>query len=176
MSLQTGQQAPDARVYKCTGCGYLTALLKGEIVAPCPKCAPEKKVYAWAATHHEIMVKTKNLAEEARKQETWSDKVADKIAIFCGNMIFVYAHALIFLAWVLYNWNNATGFDPYPFGVLTMLVSLEAIILSSFILISQNRQSSVSDLRSELDYQVNLRSEKLISEVRAMLHEMNGKR
>jgi len=172
MPLKPGQPAVEARVYTCSGCGYLTAMLKGEIAAECPHCAPKKKSYAWLSTRYELMLRTKNVAEEVQRRSTWADRFSDKITSFCGNMHFVYAHVVWFALWIVYNLSSSRPFDPFPFGLLTMLVSLEAIMLATFILISQNRQSAISDLRSELDYQVNLKSEKMISEMRAMQQQI----
>ncbi|MFC1687478.1 DUF1003 domain-containing protein [Patescibacteria group bacterium] len=107
------------------------------------------------------------------KNLTWQDKLADKITAFCGNMRFVYFHAVWFFIWVVINiigWINE--WDPYPFGLLTLVVSLEAIFLSTFILISQNRQNERSELRAQMDYEVDQRSEREISKIKAMLEEI----
>jgi uncharacterized membrane protein len=73
-------------------------------------------------------------------------------------MAFVYLHVVWFAAWIV---ANVTGwrFDPFPFGLLTLIVSLEAIFLSTFVMISQNRESTRSDLRAELDFETNALSE-----------------
>ncbi len=88
-------------------------------------------------------------------------RFADWIAGSCGNPAFAYAHAVWFTVWILWNtgWLGLPAFDPYPFGLLTMVVSLEAIFLSMFVLISQNRMSELSEQRSDLDLQINLLSE-----------------
>ena len=90
------------------------------------------------------------------------DRIADVLTAFSGSIAFVYLHVAWFLLWLLAN-RGAFGarfvFDPFPFGLLTLVVSLEAIFLSTFVLISQNRQAARADLRSELDYETNVRSE-----------------
>ncbi|MEU1479401.1 DUF1003 domain-containing protein [Streptomyces sp. NPDC001668] len=90
------------------------------------------------------------------------DRVADAITSFAGTMRFVYLHALWFTAWIALN-EGALGkagiFDPYPFGLLTMIVSLEAIFLSTFVMVSQNRQALRENVRADLDFETNLRSE-----------------
>src|SRR4029079_13825080 len=70
-------------------------------------------------------------------------------------------HVVWFLVWIPWNlgWFGLTPFDPYPFGFLTMVVSLEAIFLSIFVLMAQKRESTIADLREELALQVNLRIE-----------------
>lgn len=69
-------------------------------------------------------------------------RIADAITIFCGSMLFVYVHIVIFGAWISLR---GFGHDHYPFNFLTMAVSLEAIFLSTFILISQNRQQAIAE-------------------------------
>ena len=86
--------------------------------------------------------------------------LADKVSGFCGSPTFLAVHVLWFAAWIGGNvWLGKRAFDPYPFTFLTLVVSLEAIFLSAFILISQNRASRVSDLRNQLDLQINLLTE-----------------
>jgi len=89
------------------------------------------------------------------------DQVADRVTGFAGSLTFVYLHGGWFLLWVLVNvgiFGFTRQFDPYPFGLLTMIVSLEAIFLSTFVMVSQNRQSARSDVRSQVDFESNLRS------------------
>jgi len=81
----------------------------------------------------------RELEEAAMARRTGADRAASAIARFCGSMTFVWIHVLVFATWIGYNslpWFDA--FDPYPFTFLTLVVSLEAIFLSTFILISQN--------------------------------------
>ena len=88
--------------------------------------------------------------------------VADRATAFSGSLPFVYLHAVWFLVWLMVNlgaFGSKLVFDPFPFGLLTLIVSLEAIFLSAFVLISQNRQAARADIRSELDYETNVRSE-----------------
>jgi uncharacterized membrane protein len=90
------------------------------------------------------------------------DRIADAITAFAGTMQFVYLHAMWFAVWIVVNkgWvGKGAVFDPYPFGLLTMIVSLEAIFLSTFVMISQNRQAARENVRADLDFETNLRSE-----------------
>lgn len=99
--------------------------------------------------------------------------MADKITAFSGSMMFVYLHLIVFIGWIVLNVSRAkNGFDPYPFNFLTLVVSLEAIFLSTFVMISQNRQSKQSDLRAELDYEVNVRAEQEICEIKDLLRKI----
>lgn len=87
---------------------------------------------------------------------------ADSITTFAGSMRFVYIHLAWFGAWIALNVGLAGvdhEFDKFPFGLLTMIVSLEAIFLATFVMISQNRQAARSDLRSQLDFENNIRAE-----------------
>lgn len=96
---------------------------------------------------------------EARKSR--QDRIADGITAFSGNLSFVYFHVIWFAVWVCWNTGvfGIPAFDPFPFGLLTMIVSLEAIFLSTFVLVSQNRLTEASDTRAELDLQINLLTE-----------------
>ena len=102
----------------------------------------------------------RKLEELAKTHRSFADRVAERVAGFGGSIAFVWAHALIFAAWVGWNiWPGLPHFDPYPFIFLTLCVSLEAIFLSSFILISQNYEMRVSERRNQLDLQINLLAE-----------------
>lgn len=90
------------------------------------------------------------------------DRAADQITNFAGSLNFVYLHSVWFGIWILVNvgiLGASLKFDKFPFGLLTMIVSLEAIFLSTFVMVSQNRQAARADIRSQLDFETNLRSE-----------------
>src|SRR3954466_4829956 len=90
------------------------------------------------------------------------DRTADRVTDFAGSLNFVYLHAAWFGVWIAINvgiFGVALKFDAFPFGLLTMIVSLEAIFLSTFVMVSQNRQAARSDIRAQLDFETNLRSE-----------------
>jgi len=92
---------------------------------------------------------------------TVSERVADAITKFSGSMTFVVLHIIWFGVWIGYNVIVPNGFDPFPFGLLTLIVSLEAIFLSTFVLISQNRQSARTDQRAAQDFDTDLYSRAL---------------
>ena len=96
-------------------------------------------------------------------------KTADWIAEFSGSLPFLFIHLGLFAVWILLNVKLLPfgGFDPFPFGFLTLVVSLEAIILSVFVLLSQNRQVQRDKVRNDIEYDVNLKSEMEI----AHMHE-----
>lgn len=102
----------------------------------------------------------RNINEEMQIRSTTVEKVADVIAAFSGSITFLVLNAVWFAAWIV--WNTlpfVPHFDPYPFGFLTMMVSLEAIFLSIFVLVSQNRQAAKDRLRADAEYEVNLKAE-----------------
>jgi uncharacterized membrane protein len=104
-------------------------------------------------------------AEDAQKRS--QDRLADKLTQFSGNMWFVYLHAVWFAWWVADNqrWIPGITFDPFPFGLLTLIVSLEAIFLSTFVLISQNRAAAIADMRADIDLQIDLLAEYEITQL-----------
>jgi uncharacterized membrane protein len=100
------------------------------------------------------------LDELAVAQRGFADRVAEFVARFCGSIVFVWIHVALFAGWILWNvLPGTTHFDPYPFTFLTLCVSLEAIFLSSFILISQNYEMRITERRNQLDLQINLLAE-----------------
>jgi uncharacterized membrane protein len=100
------------------------------------------------------------------------DRIADAITRFAGSMPFAYLHALLFGGWILINSGAVPGlrpFDPFPFVMLAMWASVEAIFLSTFVLISQNRMAALADKRADLDLQISLLSEHEITRVLALV-------
>jgi CRP/FNR family cyclic AMP-dependent transcriptional regulator len=102
---------------------------------------------------------SRNVNEVADETLTFGQRIADVIAEFSGSIPFLMLNAVFFGVWLGLNAIPGFAFDPYPFGLLTMIVSLEAIFLSIFVLVSQNRQADKDRIRNELDYQVNLKAE-----------------
>ncbi len=117
------------------------------------------------------------LEEAVKEQRSPGDRVADTITAFCGSMIFVWVHIAWFSGWTAFNALAPKNlrFDPYPFDFLTLVVSLEAIFLSTFILISQNRDARLADRRNHLDLQVNLLSEQENTKMLKMLEAIAEK-
>ena len=120
------------------------------------------------------------LRREAEKKRGLQDRVADAITCFSGSMGFVYLHAVWFALWVVVNSGHLKAvqihpFDPFPYGLLTMLVSLEAIFLSTFVLVSQNRISEQSERQTELALQISLVTEHEVTRVLQMLDAIQDK-
>jgi uncharacterized membrane protein len=111
------------------------------------------------------------------KQKTTQDRIADSITRFAGSMRFVYIHLILFGSWIIWNlgWLGLPPFDE-SLVVLAMVASVEAIFLSTFVMISQNRMNAQADKRAELDLQVSLLAEheitRLVTLVAAMAKKM----
>lgn len=116
----------------------------------------------------------KRIEAAAQSERTRADILSDAIAGFCGSTTFVTLHGIVFALWL--TWNSLPSvpfrFDPPPFGILTVVVSLEAIFLSTFILISQNRQQRIAEQRNHLDLQINLLAEQENSAMLSMLKRL----
>jgi uncharacterized membrane protein len=112
---------------------------------------------------------SRNVNEEMEEHYNLLQRIADWLAWFSGSMPFLLSHTFWFVIWISLNTFilGARAFDPFPFGLLTMIVSLEAIFLACFVLISQNRQAEKDKVRSDIEYDVNIKAELEV----AHLHE-----
>jgi CRP/FNR family transcriptional regulator, cyclic AMP receptor protein len=110
---------------------------------------------------------TRNVNVEEAAQRTLADRAADIIAEFGGSWKFIIAAVLFFNLWVLINTLLLanSGFDPYPYLLLSTAINMLAVLQAPIILMSQNRQSHKDRLRSEIDYQVNLKNELALNEI-----------
>lgn len=102
-------------------------------------------------------------------------QISDDLTAICGSSSFFVLHVAFFTIWIALNlgWiKEVAPFDPFPFGLLTMIVSLEAIFLAIFILVSQNRSSYIDTLREEFHLRVNLIAEEEITKILEILAEM----
>ncbi len=116
------------------------------------------------------------LEEKINRNRSWSEKLADALTSSFGTVEFLLVNTVFFILWLLVNLGFLPGvapFDRFPFGLLTMIVSLEAIFLSVIVLISQNRSSKVASLRQELDFIVNIQAEEEITRILNMLDEIH---
>lgn len=112
---------------------------------------------------------SRNVNEEMEEHTTPLQRIADWIAWFSGSMPFLIINGAWFVIWIMLNTLplGIPKFDEYPFGLLTMIVSLEAIFLSCFVLVSQNRQAEKDRVRADIEYEVNIKAEMEV----AHLHE-----
>lgn len=112
---------------------------------------------------------SRNVNEEVEERLSTFQRIADWISWFSGSMAFLLINGVWFAGWIAINTLpfGIPAFDPYPFGLLTMIVSLEAIFLSCFVLLSQNRQAEKDRVRSDIEYAINVKAELEV----AHLHE-----
>ncbi len=122
---------------------------------------------------------SRNANEEEEDNRTMVLKVADAIAAFSGSMNFLFLHAAIFFVWIIFNVDPLAstkfgGWDKNPFGLLTMSVSLEAIFLSVFVLISANRQAERDKRRNDIEFNVNVKAELQIAHMHEKIDDFHA--
>ena len=123
---------------------------------------------------------SRNVNEEEEDKRTVVQRTADWISDFSGSLAFLFIHIGIFFLWIILNVEPLGSllpfgnFDAFPFGLLTMCVSLEAIILSVFVLLSQSRQVARDRVRNDIEYQVNLKAELEIAHMHEKVDELHA--
>lgn len=118
----------------------------------------------------------KGLKSKMDLDRNWHEKFADLLTDYFGTVLFLILNAIWFFAWMIINTGlipDLPQFDPFPYGLLTMIVSLEAIFLAIIVLISQNRAMRVADLREEIVLQINTLSEQEITKLINMVDEIH---
>ena len=118
-----------------------------------------------------------HLRTKAARERSLQSRIADAITSFSGRMVFAYVHIVWFGLWILLNtgYFGVRSFDPFPYGLLTMIVSLEAIFLSTFVLISQNRLGEETERRADLDLHIGRLTEHELTRVLQMLDVIQEK-
>jgi uncharacterized membrane protein len=136
-------------------------------------------IKAQQADHHNSSERRrqffKSFEAKSLKSRSFLTQVADDLTEAFGSTTFLFLNALFFIAWIILNAGiipDLPAFDPFPYGLLTMAVSLEAIFLSIFVLVSQNRSSYISSIREEVHLRVNLIAEEEITKVLEVLAEI----
>lgn len=117
----------------------------------------------------------KSFEAQALRSRPILTQLSDDLTNIFGSTIFLLLNLIWFLVWIAINLGyipEVAPFDPYPFGLLTMVVSLEAIVLSIFVLVSQNRSSYISSLRDEVHMRVNLIAEEEITKILEILKDV----
>lgn len=111
------------------------------------------------------------IEEESNRGRGMATRISDAVAGFVGTLWFVVIHLALFVLWIVWNvgWLGLAPFDPFPFVFLTLLVSFEAVLTSTFVLIKQNRMSSRADQRAHFDLQVNLLTERELTKALQLL-------
>jgi len=114
----------------------------------------------------------RNPSEEIQEQITLVQRLADWIAAFSGSISFLVANAVWFGIWIWLNESGTWRFDPFPFGLLTMIVSLQAIFLSIFVLLAQNRHAAKDRVRDDIEYEINVKAELEIAHLHEKVEEI----
>jgi uncharacterized membrane protein len=130
----------------------------------CPRCghhSPADAVFCEVPACRKALGEFRYSAEELAAGERWHTALADRVTGFIAHPVYIVVHVVWFALWVAVNtglvmvWRR---FDAYPFALLGILLAVEAIFITGFVLISQTRQGARADLRAELDYEVNVRT------------------
>ena len=141
----------------------------------CPVCGgvnPADAIFCGNPACHKALGEFKYVKEELLSEARWYERLADRISDFIAKPHFLVAHSLWFVLWIAINTGVlavAQRFDEYPFGLLGIILAVEAIFITGFLLMSNNRQSAHANKRAELDYEVNVRTYRLINKVDAVL-------
>ncbi len=117
----------------------------------------------------------KSFEARSLRSRSFLTQIADDLTAICGSTAFLLSHVFIFAIWIIINTDNFPWievFDPFPFGLLTMIVSLEAIFLAIFILVSQNRSSYISTIRDEVHIGLNSIAEEEITKILEVLADI----
>ncbi len=178
MSMLDGR--PRSATLRCTEDARLLVLGRDELLRVLPR-APHMALDMMAqmaarARRVDDVLRSRvarNVNEAVERRLTTVERVADAIAAFSGSIPFLALHTVWFVIWVVWNTVLPHDFDPYPFGLLTMIVSLEAIFLSVFVLLSQNRQAAKDRVRSDIEYDVNVKAEMEVAALHAKVDRLH---
>ena len=145
----------------------------------CPACGGENAADAIFCVHcNKALGPFRYVREELQKGTTRYEAIADKVTDFISRPSFFVVHTLWFVVWALANAGlvmTVRQFDAYPYNLLSILLAVEAIFITGFLLLSQNRQQTLIEKSAELDYEVNVRAYREIQEMQALLRETLGR-
>jgi uncharacterized membrane protein len=147
----------------------------------CPACGGTNTLNAVFCNNpacHKALGDFKYVLEELRAEAQWHHRIADKVTALIAKPHFVAAHFLWFAAWVVLNIGIITYvkvFDDPPFFLLVTILAIETIFMTIFVLISNSRQSTHAQKRAELDYEVNVLTYREITEMHAMMQQMQDR-
>src|SRR5262249_8014536 len=141
----------------------------------CPACGGTNTpdaVFCANTACHKALGEFRYVREELDAETRWFERLADRVSGFIGKPHFIAVHIFWLAVWIAINtglFAIIRRFDDYPFGLLGIILSIEAIFITGFLLISQNRQNAHAEKRAELDYEVNVRTYREINEIDTML-------
>lgn len=139
---------------------------------------PELSARATSESTRKNIETVVRLEQEAVKQRSLGERISDAFTRFMGSMTFVVLHLVLFAVWFVVNlgWTPLRPFDPFPFGILTLIVSAEGVLLAIFVLVSQNRMSRQANQRAHLNLQISLLAEqettKLLQKIQSVLNHL----
>ena len=142
--------------------------------SPRPGSSPPRD-FVHGTLHNENVKKIAALERAALQERSSADRLSAAITRFTGSSAFAIVHALFFAGWLIANTRVLTHrppFDPFPFSFLTLVVSLEAIFLSVFVLMAQNQMTRQADKRAHLDLQIDLLAEQELTVMLSMIHAL----
>lgn len=135
-----------------------------DAVIYCPVCGgenPSDAVFCVNHLCHKALGEFKYVLEELLASKNWLERFADRVALFVSKPHFIILHLVWFVVWILAN-EGYLGviehFDDFPYGLLGIILAIEAVLITGFLLISQHHQYNYSEKRAELDYEINIRS------------------
>lgn len=144
----------------------------------CPACGGENAGDAvFCANHacHKALGEFKYVLEELAGSRSAIERLADAVTDFIAKPKFIIIHVLWFAVWILANQGmlgKFNGFDTYPYDLLSIILAIEAVLVTGFLLISQNHQYAYSEKRAELDYEVNVRSYRKLLELESRITDL----
>jgi Predicted membrane protein len=147
----------------------------------CPQCGGANTADAVFCANpecHKALGDFRYAEEELAREAKAHERVADRVSAFIGNPYFIVIHAVWFVLWIAANAgliSFSPMFDMYPYGLLGIILSIEAIFITGFLLISQNRQSNRAEKRSELDYEINVRTFREIQNLKRVLGDIQSR-
>ncbi len=148
---------PDKAAHICPACGGANAA--DAIFCANPEC-------------HKALGEFRYVREEIKLEAAWHENLAERVVAWIGKPQFLGVHLLWFVAWVVVNTGVVVfvrRFDNFPFGLLAIILAMETIFITGFVLISQNRQSAHTNKRAELDYEVNVLTYRKLREIEGTL-------
>ena len=144
----------------------------------CPACGgenPEDAIFCANHQCHKSLGEFKYVLEEFQAETNWILRLADTVTNFIAKPHFIIFHMFWFVVWILVNegfLGQIANFDQYPYDLLSIILAIEAVFITGFLLISQNHQAAYAEKRSELDYEVNIRSYRKLIELEKRLDNM----
>lgn len=151
---------------------------KQEAARVCPACGGANDpdaVFCADPRCHKALGEFAYVREELQREARWHETLAERVVGFIGRPHYLGVHLLWFALWITVNTGvlmMVRSFDAYPFGLLGIILAMETIFITGFVLISQNRQSAHANKRAELDYEVNVRTYRKIHEMEALLRTL----